>query len=337
LAAASFGVSAPLAKLLLATLSPTLLAGLLYLGAALALWTVRLFWRAPHEARLQRSDVLPLLGIIGLGGIAGPVLMLFGLRETSALSGALLLNLEAPFTMLLGVLLFREHLSRRAWGGAALILLGALCLRSGGGGALGGNARGVAAIALACLCWALDNNLTQRLTLRDPFAVVRIKTTCAGLVNTGLALSLLEAPVPPAGSGLLALALGSVSYGASVVLDAYALRFVGAAREAAYFATAPFLGALLAYALFRAAPGSLGLLALASMLAGVALMVWEEHGHFHEHEPLEHEHLHRHDAHHQHTHHGGDSAGEPHSHVHRHGPLAHAHGHVSDAHHRHEH
>jgi drug/metabolite transporter (DMT)-like permease len=337
LAAASFGVSAPLAKLLLATLSPTLLAGLLYLGAALALWMVRLFWRPPHEAGLRRGDLLPLLGIIGFGGIAGPVLMLLGLREISALSGALLLNLEAPFTMLLGVLLFREHLSRRAWSGAALIVLGALCLRSGGGGALEGNARGVAAIALACLCWALDNNLTQRLTLRDPFAVVRIKTTCAGLVNTGLALGVLDAGWPSSELALPALALGSVSYGASVVLDAYALRFVGAAREAAYFATAPFLGALLAYVLFRAAPGLLGLFALASMLAGVALMVWEEHSHVHVHEPLEHEHLHRHDAHHQHTHHGGDPAGEPHSHAHRHAPLEHAHPHVSDAHHRHKH
>jgi drug/metabolite transporter (DMT)-like permease len=337
LAAASFGVSAPLAKLLLGGVSPTLLAGLLYLGAALALWTVRLFWTAPHEAPLGRRDLLPLAGIVALGGVAGPVLMLAGLRELSAVTGSLLLNLEAPFTMLLAVMVFREHLPRRALLGAALILAGALCLRTGGGGALGGNARGMALLALACLCWALDNNLTQRLTLRDPFAIVRIKTTCAGLVNTGLALGALDAVWPAPALVLGALTLGSISYGASVVLDAYALRFVGAAREAAYFATAPFLGALLSLALFGEAPGPLGLVALAGMLAGVALLVREKHSHFHVHEPLEHEHLHTHDAHHQHAHTGDQPAGEPHSHAHRHGALAHGHEHTSDAHHRHEH
>jgi len=273
---------------------------------------------------------------VGLGGIAGPVLMLFGLRELSALTGSLLLNLEAPFTMLLAVLVFREHLTRRALVGAALILAGAVLLRSADG-PLGGNTRGMGAVALACLCWALDNNLTQRLTLRDPFAVVRIKASCAALVNTGLALGPLDAPWPAPDAWLGALALGSVSYGASVVLDAYALRFVGAAREAAYFATAPFLGALLAFVLFGESLGLAALGALASMLVGVVVLMREQHGHYHVHEPLEHEHRHAHDAHHQHAHRGDEPAGEPHTHAHRHGALAHAHEHVSDSHHRHEH
>jgi drug/metabolite transporter (DMT)-like permease len=336
LAAASFGVSAPLAKLLLGALTPTLLAGLLYLGAALALWGVRLLRVAPHEAPLGRSDVLSLVGIVALGGIAGPVLMLLGLRELSALTGSLLLNLEAPFTMLLALLVFREHLTRRALLAAGLILLGALLLRVEGGPAAG-NARGIGLVALACACWAVDNNLTQRLSLRDPFAVVRVKTSCAGLVNTGLALGLLHAPWPAPKLWGAALLLGSVSYGASVVLDLYALRFVGAAREAAYFATAPFLGALLSFLLFDAAFALGDAAALVSMALGVVLLIRERHGHFHVHEPLAHTHRHAHDAHHKHVHAAGEPEGEPHAHFHRHEGLAHEHEHVSDLHHRHEH
>jgi drug/metabolite transporter (DMT)-like permease len=336
LAAASFGLSAPAAKLLLGAMTPTLLAGLLYLGAALALWSVRLVRTAAHEAPLARSDLLNLSGVVVLGGICAPVAMLLGLRELSALTGSLLLNLEAPFTMLLALSLFREHLTRRAWSAASLILLGALLLRVEGGPS-GGNLRGMALVALACALWGLDNNLTQRLSLRDPFAVVRVKTSCAGLVNTALALVVLDARWPEPRAALGALLLGSVSYGASVVLDLYALRFVGAAREAAYFATAPFLGALLSFLLFDAQLGPREGAALLSMALGVVLLIRERHRHFHVHELLAHVHRHTHDAHHQHPHTPDDPLGEPHAHFHRHEGLAHEHEHVSDLHHRHEH
>lgn len=336
LAAASFGVSAPLAKLLLGSLAPTLLAGLLYLGAALALWSVRVVRRQTLEAPLQRADWLPL-GLVALsGGLVGPVLMLMGLQRLTALSGSLLLNLEAPFTMLLAVVVFREHVGWRAATAALCIVAGAALLKLAPG-TFEADTQGMLLIAAACLCWGLDNNLTQRLSLRDPFAVVRVKTTAAGLGNTLLALLVFGASVPRFVLVLAALALGSVSYGASVVLDAYALRDLGASRQAAYFATAPFLGALLSLVLFDQPLRTLDALALLGMAVGVALLLRERHEHPHVHEPLQHEHLHTHDQHHQHAHLATDPAGEPHAHAHRHERLAHSHEHLPDLHHRHNH
>jgi drug/metabolite transporter (DMT)-like permease len=335
LAAASFGVSAPLAKLLLGTVTPTLLAGLLYSGAALALWTARWLRPVPRETQLCREDLPKLATVVLAGGIAGPVLMLLGLSRLSAFSGSLLLNLEAPFTMLLAVLFFREHLGRRAALAAGCILIGAALLKLEPGASVA-DSQGMLLIAAACLCWALDNNLTQRLSLRDPFAVVRVKATGAALANTTLAWLWLDASLPAPGVLLAALALGSVSYGASVVLDAYALRLIGATREAAYFATAPFLGALLSFLLFQP-PRLLDLVALLSMVVGVVLMLREQHDHRHVHEPLQHEHLHTHDEHHQHAHAPDDPPGEPHAHPHRHEPLEHTHAHAPDLHHRHGH
>lgn len=336
LAAASFGVSAPLAKQLLGALSPTLLAGLLYLGAAVALWTVRVLRPKSKEMPLTGADALTLAGVVLAGGVLAPVLMLLGLARLSALSATLLLNLEAPFTMLLAVLLFREHLGGRAALAAAFIMGGALILKFEPG-ELAGDLGGMLLIAAACASWALDNNLTQRLSLRDPFAVVRVKATGAALANTSIALFVLDAPRPSGAVLLSALALGSVSYGASVVLDAYALRLIGAAREAAYFATAPFLGALFATLWLDEPLGSIDLLAMLSMAVGVGLMLRERHGHSHVHEPMEHAHLHVHDAHHQHVHEPGDPPGEPHAHPHRHARLEHDHEHSPDLHHRHEH
>jgi drug/metabolite transporter (DMT)-like permease len=337
LAAALFGLSAPIAKMLLGAVSPVLLAGLLYLGAAAGLGLYRLIRPRTAEASLGRADVSKLIGVVLSGGVLGPVLMLFGLQRVTAVAGALLLNLEAPFTVLLAVVLFGEHLGRYAAGAVGLILGGAVALKFEPG-AFATDTWGVLLIAAACLCWALDNNLTQRLSLHDPFAVVRVKVTAAGLVNIALDLAVTGGHLPAVTYLGGALLLGSLSYGVSVVLDAYALRMVGAAREAAYFATAPLVGVLVAITILGDPLHWYDLAAMGAMGLGIALLIRERHDHFHEHQAIEHDHLHEHDQHHQHEH-GVEilAVGAAHSHWHRHVPLVHDHAHAPDAHHRHRH
>ncbi len=337
-AAALFGVSTPLAKRLLPDAGPLLLASLFYLGAGAGLGVPvasRHFQGATREAGLRRADLPWILTLVGLGGIVAPVLMLFGLERVSGVSGALLLNLESPFTMLLAVLLFREHLSPRATAAAVSIVVGAVVLALGPGeirlDPLGG-----ASIALACACWAVDNNATQRLSLRDPFRIACLKATSAGACTLFLALGLGDA-LPPLPVVLAALLVGVFSYGVSIVLDVYALRILGAAREAAFFATAPFLGALASIPLLQEPLEVSDLLAALFMGGGVVLLLRERHGHLHVHEVLEHDHAHVHDEHHQHAHELSGSIVEPHAHPHRHAPLAHDHPHVPDLHHRHGH
>lgn len=340
LAAALFGASAPVAKRLLEHTEALTLAGLLYLGAGLSLSLFRLVQpRAARqrEAQLRRGDLAILGLIVALGGIGGPILMLHGLRRMEGVPAALLLNLEAPLTIGVAVTLFGEHLGRREGLSAGLICLAAALLAYRpetlriewlGALALGG----------ACLCWALDNNLTQRLSLRDPVALVQGKTLGAGGCSLGLAL-LFGQRLPGAGTVLLALGLGAASYGLSVVLDAYALRILGAAREAALFATAPFVGALLAVPLLGERPTVWQGAAAGLMVAGVALLVRARHAHLHTHEALTHEHAHLHDEHHQHGHPPGlaPEPGVAHSHPHSHAPITHDHPHTPDAHHRHTH
>ncbi len=337
-AAVLFGASAPLAKLLLPGLGVLLLAGLLYLGAAAGLllfgWLLR-GSSSGREAALRAADAGPLVAIVALGGIAGPILLLEGLSRSSALAGSLLLNLEAPFTILLAVGLFREHLDPRGAVAALLVIGGAVVLAISPG-EFRADPTGTLCIAGACLCWAVDNNLTQRISLRDPVAIVRIKTLGAGACTTSLALAA-GARLPEIGGLAQALAVGSVCYGVSILFDTHALRLLGAAREAALFATAPFVGALLAIPLLGERPALSHGLAAVLMAAGVFLLLRERHAHRHEHEALEHDHLHVHDEHHRHPHSASDPPGEPHAHGHRHQPLVHDHPHVPDLHHRHTH
>jgi len=334
-AAVLFGASAPLAKLLLAQTEPLLLAALLYLGAGIGLAVAWPRGRRAREAPVRRSD-LPWLAVITVsGGIVGPLLLLVGLTRVSGVVGSLLLNLEAPFTMLLAVVAFHEHMNRREVLAAAAIVAGAVALGYAPG-EVSGQLVGGLAIAAACACWGLDNNLTQKLSLRDPVAIVRFKTLGAGACSLALAL-LVGQRLPPAGALAAALVLGLFSYGVSILLDAYALRLLGAAREAAFFATAPFIGALLSIPLLGERVDATRAAGALLMVAGVAILLRARHGHRHVHAAMEHEHVHVHDEHHRHPHALDDPAGEPHSHLHRHEPLDHEHEHVSDLHHRHRH
>ena len=250
-AAALFGASTPLAKLLLGTVSPWLLAGLLYLGSGLGLGAVLLLrraaGRAPREAPLRRAD-LPWLGAAVLtGGVAAPVLLMLGLARTEAASASLLLNLEGVFSLAIAWLVQRENVDRRVALGAGAILAGAVLLSWAPGGGIGAGA-GTLAIALACLCWAADNNLTRPLAGADPLQIAAAKGLVAGLVN--LALGLLQgAAWPGAGAALAAGAVGLAGYGISLALFVLAMRHLGTARTSAYFSTAPFIGAVLAVAL----------------------------------------------------------------------------------------
>jgi drug/metabolite transporter (DMT)-like permease len=333
LSAAAFGASAPVAQRLVQHGDPQLLAGLLYAGAAACLWLVGGPARR-HEAPLRRADVGRLALVVGFGGLVGPVLLLVGLQHVTGTTGALTLNLEAPFTALLAVWLFGEHLGRRGWAAGGLIVVGATVLAVAPG-SLGGDALGVTLIACACACWALDNNITQQLTVRDPISIVRTKASIAAALNIAIALAR-QSGWPSLGVVAATLGLGAISYGASIVLDAYALRLIGAVREAALFATAPFAGVVLAVALGE--PFTVvSAVALLLMAVGAAGMLTDRHAHEHEHEALAHEHRHCHDEHHQHEHLPGIDPHEPHSHWHEHEPVVHAHPHVSDVHHRHDH
>lgn len=336
-AAVLFGASTPFAKALLGTTSPILLAGLLYLGSGVGLTLIRLLrdrgWRS---AALPAAEWPWLVAAIGFGGVLGPVLLMFGLSHTSAASASLLLNLEAVLTALLAWVVFRENADRRIVLGMALIVVGGAALAWPHGSPGISTGWGALLIAGACLCWAIDNNFTRKVSASDALFIAGLKGLSAGVVSTTLALAL-GAHLPATAVVGAAMLVGLLGYGASLVLFVLALRGLGAARTGAYFSTAPFIGALIAIAGFGEAASPVFWLAAALMGAGVWLHLTERHDHLHTHEPLTHAHSHMHDEHHQHPHDFAWDGTEPHTHPHTHAPLTHSHPHYPDIHHQHRH
>src|SRR5258708_27291616 len=337
-AAALFGLSTPIAKTIVGEISPLLLPGSLYAGSGVGLGIV-LTARAialchATIVRPRGADLLWLLGAIAFGGAIGPYLLMYGLRMADSASASLILNLEGVFTALLAWFAFKENFDRRIAAGMALIVAAGVVLSMGTALRASGIV-GPLAIAGACLAWAIDNNLTRKVSINDAMLIACAKGLIAGPISVALALR--YGAHLPAGTLLLrAGLLGFVSYGLSLTLFVVALRNLGTARTGAYFSLAPFIGAVMAVA-FGAPLTSTLLVAGLFMWAGVWLHLTEVHAHWHRHSSLTHEHSHVHDTHHQHQHDPDWDGKEPHSHPHVHDPIEHAHVHYPDVHHRHTH
>ena len=331
LSAALFGASTPLAKILVGTTSPLMLAGLLYLGAGIGL----LVWLRGRLKRIAAGDLPWLAAVVICGGIAGPALLMLGLTRTDAATASLLLNLEAVLTALIAWIVFRENVDRRVFAGMVAIVAGGVVLSVDQFPQVKGFS-GILLIAGACLAWALDNNFTRRISGGDAATLACIKGLVAGSANLALAFSQ-GAHLPAPGTVAIAGVVGLFGYGVSLALFIVALRDLGTARTAAYFSVAPFFGAALALLLLGDTAGWAFWTAALLMGLGVWLHIIERHGHAHAHEPMAHEHEHVHDEHHRHEHASGWDGKEPHSHPHRHGALSHTHPHHPDLHHRHRH
>lgn len=338
-AAALFGASTPLAKLLLGGVSPLVLAAILYLGSGLGLasWILlrRRIWPGETAAPFAKGDWSWIAAAILAGGVAGPVLLMHGLARSDAASASLLLNLEAVLTAVIAWTVFRENVDRRVLAGMVAIVIGGVLLSAGAAPRAEG-ILGTSLVAAACLAWAIDNNLTRRVSGGDAATLAALKGLAAGGANLALALSLGQ-PLPAVPSWLGAGLLGFLGYGVSLVLFIVALRHLGTARTGAYFSVAPFFGAALALAMLGERPQTAFWAAAALMALGVWLHLSERHEHEHAHAAMEHTHEHVHDAHHQHAHDFPWDGREPHVHPHRHGRLVHSHPHYPDLHHRHGH
>jgi drug/metabolite transporter (DMT)-like permease len=335
LAAMAFGVTTPFIQRLGEDVGPFTTAALLYLGAAAGAvsWPGRRGEK--REARIRLRQVPRLLAIAFFGAALAPSLFAWGLQQVPATYGALLLNSEAVFTVILAAFLHREHVGPRVWLAVALMFAGGAVTVVGATSTGTIGLLGALAVVAAVLSWAIDNVLTRPFADFDPADVVRVKAIF-GVLITG-AIGLLAGEPHPSwfqAAGLLA--CGATGYGLSLRAYLLAQRRIGAGRTGSVFAVAPFVGALCALALGDRPGGVATAVAGALFAAGLVLHLTERHAHEHRHEALEHDHAHSHDdGHHDHCH--DRTPDGAHAHPHRHDPKSHAHPHGPDAHHGHEH
>lgn len=269
LAAALYAISTPVSKLLLQDVAPTMMAGLLYLGAGIGMFGLGMVRRGvkapPHENHLTRRDLPYTVGMVLLD-IAAPICLMVGLTRTTSANASLLNNFEIVATALIALMVFREKISRRLWLAIGLITLSSMILSFEDAASLDFSFGSLFVLA-ACICWGFENNCTRMMSASDPLEIVVIKGFGSGLGSLVLALAVGE-PLPPLRVLPVVLVLGFVAYGLSIFFYVYAQRRLGAAKTSAYYAVAPFIGVLLSRLILQEAFTQVFLIALAIMMAG---------------------------------------------------------------------
>jgi len=330
-----FGVATPFSKLLLAGLNSFQLAGLLYLGAALAMFPY-IFRKNSHLKLLfHKGSMAKTIGIIFFGGFAGPLLLLAGLKTANAASVSIWLNMELVATAILGVLIFRDALDRNTWIGVILTIVAGIVTSFGEGSS--GLTSGLL-ITAACICWGIDNHLTALTDGASPQTVTFVKGIVAGSVNL-LIGCLIAGQGISFGNVIPAIVVGIFAYGISIVLYVTSAQNIGATRSQILFSTAPVWGVILSYLFVHESFQWVHVISIILLALAVIVTNLLSHKHIHMHVMMEHIHYHQHaDGHHTHLHEGETIPGRKwHSHLHTHDPLTHEHPHDPDLHHRHTH
>lgn len=269
LAAGLYALNAPVSKLLLEEVPPTMMAALLYLGAGMGLAVVRLAQRmtgkGKKEAPLTKKDMPYTVGMVVLD-IAAPIFLMVGLTMTTAANASLLNNFEIVATAVIALFIFREAISRRLWLAIVLVTISSAILSVEDVTSFTFS-YGSIFVLLACVCWGLENNCTRMISHKDPLEIVVIKGFGSGLGSLVLAFCLGENALPLV-YGVCTLLLGFVAYGLSIFFYIYAQRYLGAAKTSAYYALAPFMATALSLVIFREKPSISFFIALLIMAVG---------------------------------------------------------------------
>jgi len=317
LAAAFYAINMPLSKLLLQKIEPTFMAALLYLGAGIGISIIFLFRKQidDQEEQLSRKELPYVIGMILLD-VAAPIFLMIGLTSATSANASLLNNFEIVATSLIALFIFKELISPRLWIAILLITFSSMLLSFEDMSSLTFSLGSVFVLA-AALCWGFENNITRKISSKNTFQIVMLKGIFSGLGSLLIALFLGE-NFPQIQYVLLAMLLGFVAYGLSIFLYVRAQKELGAAKTSAYYAVAPFIGALLSFLILKEAITDYFLVAFLIMTVGSVLVVIDtmitRHSHLHTHTfteiqngtkisyQIEHSHEHKHFVSEKHSH-----------------------------------
>ncbi len=245
-AAVFYALNVPCSKLLLDKIAPTYMAAFLYLGAGAGVGIMYLFHHK-HEAqteRLEKKDLPYTVGMVLLDIIA-PILLMLGVKIGTSANASLLGNFEIVATTLIALFIFKEKISRKLWAAIGLITLSSSILSFGGEGSFTFSVGSLLVLG-ATACWGLENNCTRSISDKSTYQIVTIKGFGSGTGSLIVAVIIGE-KLPEIKYILPAVVLGFVAYGLSIFTYIRAQKTLGAAKTSAFYAIAPFIGAMLSF------------------------------------------------------------------------------------------
>ena len=271
-AAVFYALNVPCSKLLLDKIAPTFMAAFLYLGAGIGVSIMYLF-HYRHESpteRLEKKDMPYTVGMVLLDIIA-PILLMLGVKLGTSANASLLGSFEIVATTIIALLIFKEKVSRKLWTAIGFITLSSIILSFSGEDSFSFSVGSLLVLG-ATACWGLENNCTRSISEKSTYQIVTIKGFGSGIGSLIVAMTLGES-LPEIRYILPAVLLGFVAYGLSIFTYIRAQKTLGAAKTSAFYAVAPFIGALLSFVFLRESLTTAYTIALVIMIIGTVFVV----------------------------------------------------------------
>lgn len=273
LASSLYAINMPFSKMLLNSISPTMMASYLYLGAGIGtglLYLITKNKKEKQEEKLVKKDMPFVIGMVILD-ILAPILLMFGLKDSSSSNASLLNNFEIVCTSLIALFIFKEMISIKMWIAIVLITISSFVLSIDNLQSFTFS-YGAILVILATICWGMENNCTRNLATKNTFLIVFIKGIFSGLGSLIIAL-LLKESFGQLIYILLALILGFVAYGLSIYFYIKAQGIIGASKTSAYYSIAPFIGTFLSFIILKETLGLYYFIGLVIMIIGTIIVI----------------------------------------------------------------
>ena len=250
--AITFGSVSVLAKPLVSSVDPILLASLVYIISAITLSP----FAQKKKKSLTRIDLLLIISIAVCGAVIAPSLYFVGLTHASASDAALIANGEVFFSVLLAVMFFKERLRVVGWIAILLVLAGMIIITTNLNFAdftLQQIHYKDMLLILSMLFWGLDNNLSRYLAQKMNVAnIVQIKSAVGGGMLLVIALFVFRVNINLQTEQIIPiLVLGSVGFAASLFFFLQGLKRIGTVRTITIFSMSSVFG-LVASSVFLA-------------------------------------------------------------------------------------
>lgn len=249
-AAVLFGSVFSLAKVPLATIDPLALTAIVYTISGLALIP---FARASFTFE-RKFDYIYVIIVTIFGGIAAPVLLMYGLQQTAASTAAILTNGEIIFTLALSSLFFGEKPHGPVGLFAVvLVVIGLVIATTEDLTALESILElnpGNIMILASMLMWAIDNNVSRRLTLKvSPAKIAMVKSLAGGLILLAIALAMGKGDSIAAiklDMWMLIIIMSISGFGGALLLFLEGIKRIGTVKTMSMFSMTPVFGIVIA-------------------------------------------------------------------------------------------
>lgn len=189
-----FGFTFSMAKQPLENIDPIVLSAIVYPISFAALIPI-----TKSSFKIEnKEDFLDILVISILGGVLAPILLFYGLERIDASEAVILTNAQIIFTVLLSSLFFGEKPNGIiGYSGIIIVFVGLFVATTelDTSGSLFKYEPGKIMIVGAMLVWAIDNNISRRLTKRStiwPAKIAMLKFLIGGIILFGIAAIAVE-------------------------------------------------------------------------------------------------------------------------------------------------